>query len=166
MWPSCFSCVQLFGTHQAPLSMGFSRQEYYSGYHFLLQGIFPIQELTSGLPHCKQILYCLSHQGTKSLLTSIGHLEKSHRSSAVWGDNRWGFLWLICANSTREGLFPKLDGSCVPTSIPASLRQGSYLFISVFFEPSNDSPKGVLDGCRMSENQTFINNWWLHDIWQ
>ena len=26
---------------QAPLSMGFSRQEYWSGLHFLLQGIFP-----------------------------------------------------------------------------------------------------------------------------
>ena len=33
---SCFSCVQLFATpwtvaHQAPLSMGFSRQEHWSG---------------------------------------------------------------------------------------------------------------------------------------
>ena len=27
--------------HQAPLSMGFSRQEYWSGLHFLLQGFFP-----------------------------------------------------------------------------------------------------------------------------
>ena len=29
--------------HQAPLSLGFSRQEYWSGCHFLLQGIFPTQ---------------------------------------------------------------------------------------------------------------------------
>jgi len=28
-----------------------------------LQGIFPTQELNPGLPHCRQILYCLSHQG-------------------------------------------------------------------------------------------------------
>ena len=28
---------------QDPLSMGFSRQEYWSGYHFLLQEIFPTQ---------------------------------------------------------------------------------------------------------------------------
>ena len=27
--------------HQAPLSMGFPRQEYWSGLYFLLQGIFP-----------------------------------------------------------------------------------------------------------------------------
>ena len=30
-------------THQAPLSMGFFRQEYWSGCHFLLQGIFLTQ---------------------------------------------------------------------------------------------------------------------------
>ena len=28
---------------QAPLSMGFSRQEYWSGLHALLQGVFPTQ---------------------------------------------------------------------------------------------------------------------------
>ena len=32
------------------------------GCHALLQRIFPTQGLNSGLPHCKQILYCLSHQ--------------------------------------------------------------------------------------------------------
>ena len=40
---SHFSCVQLFATpwtvaHQAPLSMGFSRQEYWSGLPFLPPG--------------------------------------------------------------------------------------------------------------------------------
>ena len=42
------SPVQLFETpwtvaYYCPPSMGFSRQEYWSGCHFLLQGIFPIQ---------------------------------------------------------------------------------------------------------------------------
>ena len=32
------------------------------GFHALLQGIFPIQEPNPSLPHCRQILYCLSHQ--------------------------------------------------------------------------------------------------------
>ena len=32
--------------------------------HFLLQGIFPSQGLNLGLPHCRQILYCLSHQAS------------------------------------------------------------------------------------------------------
>ena len=31
--------------------------------HFLLQGIFPTQGSNPGLPHCRQTLYCLSHQG-------------------------------------------------------------------------------------------------------
>ena len=41
---SCFSHVQLF-----PLSMEFSRQEYWSGCRFLLQGIFPTQGSNQGL---------------------------------------------------------------------------------------------------------------------
>ena len=43
---SCFSRVQLFVTPWTvvrPLSMGFSRQEHWSGCHYLLQGIFPTQ---------------------------------------------------------------------------------------------------------------------------
>ena len=32
------------------------------GCHFLLQGIFLTQGLNPGLPHCKQMLYHLSHQ--------------------------------------------------------------------------------------------------------
>ena len=53
------SRVQLFATpwtaaHQAPPSMGFSRQEYWSGCHFLLQGIF----LTQGSnPHLFRLLH-------------------------------------------------------------------------------------------------------------
>ena len=48
MCAQLFSRVQLFATpwtaaHQAPLSMGFLRQEYWSGFHFLLQRIFQTQ---------------------------------------------------------------------------------------------------------------------------
>ena len=37
------------------------------GCPFLLQGIFPIQGLNPCLLHCRQILYCLSHQGSPSI---------------------------------------------------------------------------------------------------
>ena len=40
------------------------------GCHTLLQGIFPTQELNPGLPHCRRILYYVSHQGTTRLLPS------------------------------------------------------------------------------------------------
>ena len=44
--------------HQAPPSMGFS-----SGLPFPSPGNFPTQGLSPGLPHCRQTLYYLSHQG-------------------------------------------------------------------------------------------------------
>ena len=61
------SCVLLCVTpwmaaHQAPLSMGFSRQEYWVGCYFLLQGIFPTHGSNLGLPHCRQILNLLRHK--------------------------------------------------------------------------------------------------------
>ena len=63
------SCLTLYDSiaYQAPLSVEFSRQEYWSGLPCPpLQGIFPTQGLNSGLLHCMQILYHLSHQGSPS----------------------------------------------------------------------------------------------------
>ena len=39
--------------------------------HFLLQGIFPTQESNPGLLHCRQTLYCLSHQGSHNDLSTL-----------------------------------------------------------------------------------------------
>ena len=51
-------CATLWtAAHQTPLSMGFSRQEYWSGFHALLQRIFPTYRLNLGLLHCRQMLY-------------------------------------------------------------------------------------------------------------
>ena len=63
------SRVRLFATpwtvtHQTPPSLGFCRQDTGVGCHFLLQEIFPTQGLNPGLPHCRQTLYHLSHQGS------------------------------------------------------------------------------------------------------
>ena len=41
------------------------------GCHFLPQRIFPTQRLSPGLPHCRQRLYHLSHQGNKECLILI-----------------------------------------------------------------------------------------------
>ena len=38
------------------------------GCHALLQGIFPTQRSNPGLPHCRQILYHVSHQGSPRIL--------------------------------------------------------------------------------------------------
>ena len=55
------SRVRLFATpwtvaHQAPLSMGFSRQEYWSGLPFPSPGDLPNPEIKPRSPHCRQIL--------------------------------------------------------------------------------------------------------------
>ena len=50
--------------NQAPLFMGFSRQEYWNGLPFPFPGVFLSQGLNPGLPDCRKSLYCLSHQGS------------------------------------------------------------------------------------------------------
>ena len=64
LWPHELAC-------QAPLSMGFSRQEYWVGCHFLLQGIFPAQGLNPGLLYCRQILYHQNHQQSLNIKVSV-----------------------------------------------------------------------------------------------
>ena len=41
------------------------------GCHFLLQGIFLTQGSNPGLPHCRQMLYRLSHQGSPGAYVGI-----------------------------------------------------------------------------------------------
>ena len=45
------------------------------GYHFLLQGIFWTQRWNSRLPHCRQALYHLSHQGSSYDPWSLKYLQ-------------------------------------------------------------------------------------------
>ena len=73
------SCVQLFETrwtvtHQAPLSLGFSRQEYWSGLLFPSPGDLP----DPGLLHCRQILYRLSYLGSPCTLWQIVFFKNGH----------------------------------------------------------------------------------------
>ena len=51
--------------YQDPPSMGFSRQEYWSGLQFPSPGDLPNPGIELGLPHCRQTLYCLSHWTAK-----------------------------------------------------------------------------------------------------
>ena len=50
--------------HQAPLSMEFSTHEYQSGLLFPSPGYLPDPGIKPRFPHCMQMLYCLSHQGS------------------------------------------------------------------------------------------------------
>ena len=64
-WLSCVWPVETPSTvsHQAPLSMESSRQEYWSGLPFSSPRDLPDPGSNLGLLHHRQILYHLSHQG-------------------------------------------------------------------------------------------------------
>ena len=44
--------------------------------HFLLQGIFPTQGSNLGLPHCRQTLHRLSHQGSPSVVKNLVAMQE------------------------------------------------------------------------------------------
>ena len=73
---------------------------------FPSQGIFPTQGSNPGLLHCRQILYCLSHQGSPF----VDHRVTQSCSQGGWG---WG----------RDGYMssPSPQRPCWPSYPPASV---------------------------------------------
>ena len=67
LWPLGLSPVRFL------YSWGFSRQVSGVGCHALPQGIFPTQGLNPGLPHCREVIYQLSHQGSPELLEWVAY---------------------------------------------------------------------------------------------
>ena len=53
----------------------------------LLQGVFPIQRWNPGLPHCRRILYQLSHKGSPRVLEWVAY---SFSSRSSWPKNQTG----------------------------------------------------------------------------
>ena len=53
--------------------MGYAGQNTGVGSLSLLQGIFPTQESKPGLPHCRWILYHLSHKGNPRILEWVAY---------------------------------------------------------------------------------------------
>ena len=71
------SRVRLFATlwtvaHQAPPSMGFSRQEYWSGLPFPSLGVFQTRGSNPGLPRCRQMLLTSEPPGKPYLIIREG----------------------------------------------------------------------------------------------
>ena len=70
------SCVQLFATPWAILSWNSPGHNTGMGSLSLLQGSFPTQGSNLGLPHCRQILYQLSHRRSpKSIKIHAIHIR-------------------------------------------------------------------------------------------
>ena len=71
-WKS-LSRVRRFATPWTIQFMGFSRPEYWSGSLSFLQRIFPTQGSNPGLPHCRWILYQLSHKGSPRIMEWVAY---------------------------------------------------------------------------------------------
>ena len=93
---------------QAPLSTGFSRQEYWSGLQSLLQGIFLTQWLNPLLLHCRWIIYNLSRK-PHSQLWRVADTHNSH--ICLHSENRNGH------NPVLTQCFSNSDGKPKPRTI-------------------------------------------------
>ena len=111
MWVlSCFSCIQIFVTRwtvacQAPLSMGFSRQEYWSGLPFPSPGDLPNPGIEPGFPALRADFklseppgkpwYVLeSLQNHHPLLPQLWCMEKMPSTNLVPGGKNVGDHWV------------------------------------------------------------------------
>ena len=82
--------------------------------HFLLQGIFLTQGSNPGLPHCRQMFYCLSHKGIPLGRNIMAHLDSVLKSRDITlkcpHSKSYGFssshiwMWELVY---KEGLAPK-----------------------------------------------------------
>ena len=74
----------LKAAHQAPLSMEFSRQEYWVGSHSLLRSISLTQGLNPDLLNCRHILYHLRHQGSPFTTVNNTHFPYLFSIYTLW----------------------------------------------------------------------------------
>ena len=72
------------------------------GCHFLLQRIFPIWGLNPGLPHCRQTLYHLSHQGSLT-----GENWGPRIFWGIWGEDNDIYISQWCLLMDKEPFSPK-----------------------------------------------------------
>ena len=93
------------------------------------RGIFPTQRSNPSLPHCRQVLYQLSHQGSPRILEWVAY-PFSSRSS--WPRNRTGI-----SSFAGDSLPAKLPGK--PHSFSSSVAQSC----PILCDPMNCSTSGL-----------------------
>ena len=110
------------------------------GCHALLQGIFPTHRSNPGLPHCSQILYCLSHQGSPKILEWVaypffrGSSQPRNRTGVSCIAGRFFTSWAIQEASNRI-LYYIILGACHFFFHSALFPGDSFrlLHVSIFF---------------------------------
>ena len=110
--------------------------------HALFQGTFPTQGSNPGLLHCRQILYCLSHQGSprmewvaypfsrgsSQLRNQTGVSCTAGGFSISWA-TRKARLMLPCVNNYYRATRSPGGGNCIPlqySSLENSMDGGAW----------------------------------------
>ena len=127
------SSLQPYGTAKLLRPWGFPGKNTGVGCHFLHQEILPTQGLNSGLPHCRQTLYPLSHQKIP--------LRILFCNSSIWlHGSQFHYFLLLGSISYEFALHSLIDGHLVGFQILVIIykefkNSDTYLFgnISFFF---------------------------------
>ena len=118
LWPHWLTALQ------APLPMEFTGKSTGVGSHFLLQGLFPTQGSNPSTPHCRQVLYFLSRQGSPnrsvcphknaygSIVRKSQKMETAHPMGILWREGFWKEC-LIPSNIKKHWLWEwvEIEGS-------------------------------------------------------
>ena len=131
---SCLSPVQRFVTpwtasRRAPLSMEFSRQEYWRRLPCPCPGIFLTQGSNSGLLHCRWILYPLSHRRAQvNHFSSVQLLSCVRLFATPWSAACWASLSI----TNSQSLFKLITIKSVMPSNHLILCCPLLLLLSIF----------------------------------
>ena len=122
------------------MPVGFSKQNYWSGLQTLLQGIFPTQGWNSGLPHCRRILYCLSHQGSPPWNEGFCNQKLSvrHSPSHMGCNKPWKQVLVVVTVHLLSGVMTCTVAHQAPLGVCSNscpLSQWCYLGISFSIAP-------------------------------
>ena len=94
----------------------------------LLQGIFPTQGSNPGLPHCRQILYQLSHRGSARILEwvavpfSRGSFQPRNQTRVSWIAGGFFTNWAIREVPVRNGQLVFQSG-CTILNFPLAMKE-------------------------------------------
>ena len=151
---------------QAPLSMGFSRQEYYNGQLFPSPGDLPDPEIKSGSPALQADSYqqILSHQGSKAVEEKTcygppgnGKLSQKQQSVVCHG---------LVTNSCPTHCNPmdcSLPGSSVHGILSKNTGVGCHFLLQVIFLTQGSNP-GLLQSERTAnpacEQKSNTQQYW------